>query len=343
MPEERNKILEIIAVAAALYLLWRLFSRRQKVTVEPATTAPEFGNIGKQEECEHIYYKPLSGYGPFPSKLLGPGWCYRGDGSFFDGKKVAYGDPYAEEQAKAYTDAKQAEAIRVTNRDVIQFRLINTTAIKQTTSFLNTTKQPDVFNGTFDNPTPPTPPTPSVMGVGLFSGSQYISFGSVPDSTGNQTIRFKMYIDALSSLLGPVLYFSSDTNDNIHIQLQNNILDVSPGQGHLGKRYDMSSYIGQILSFEIIKTASVIVSLSINGIGITEIGGSTYASGAITAFICWDNISPTGFNNGSVWDVEIVGNHKWAGHPGADTDSAWIDLIGSVNGAVNGLLTTRDL
>lgn len=159
-----NKVLEIIAIAVIAFLLWRLLSRKKNVifdtTPEPATTEKEFQDpqmAGQPLSCDKLIYRPLSPWGPVASNLLEKGFCYKGDGSFFDGKNVSYGDEYAYKQADDYNIQKTNEALRANNSKVIQFRLINSTASKITTRLLDITQDVKVFDGTGDMVIPDAP------------------------------------------------------------------------------------------------------------------------------------------------------------------------------------------
>jgi hypothetical protein len=151
-----NKVIGIVLIGAAIYLLWRLFNKSKNVVFgeqpEPATTPDEVAEQfkGQPLTCQNIIYRPLSPWGPLPANLLGKGWCYRGDGSWFDGKNVVYGDNYVYVQAEAYNKLKTAESLRSINKNVIQFRLINSTASPITTKLLATTQDADVINGVDD-------------------------------------------------------------------------------------------------------------------------------------------------------------------------------------------------
>jgi hypothetical protein len=159
MLDEKNKVLEIASIIAIAFLLWRIFSRKRSAVLseqkEPAMTPDEVlaQFADKKLVCDKVIYRPLSPYGPYAANLLGAGWCYRGDGSFLDGREAGFGDKYADEQADVYTKLKQDEAIRNTNKQIIQFRLINSTASKITTKVLDTISNPlPSFNPAPDAP-----------------------------------------------------------------------------------------------------------------------------------------------------------------------------------------------
>lgn len=161
--EEKNKVLEVTAIIILILLLWRCCCKKRRVILsdqlEPITTAPEMINEqfkgqslkGQQLKCENIVHKPISPWGPVAGDFtLSKGWCWRGDGSFFDGKEVVYGDDYADDQAEAYREMKQDEAIRAINKKVIMIRLINNRPRKITTPIFDITQDPNVFDGSDD-------------------------------------------------------------------------------------------------------------------------------------------------------------------------------------------------
>lgn len=149
--EKKTDFTGLVVIAAGVLLLW-WFVRRSKIpAAEPATTEPEINDqfrgdpdFNLKDYCQNVVYKPLSSTKLIPSGLLGRGWCYRGDTSIVDPQK-GFGDAYAETQAKAYAQMKQAEAIRVNNKKYIQFRLINSTAAPIITDVLNTAQDSTPF------------------------------------------------------------------------------------------------------------------------------------------------------------------------------------------------------
>ena len=121
---------------------------------------------------------------------------------------MTYGNKYSEEQALSYAKAKQDEAIRDINRNVIQFRLINNTPNKVISQLLNITQDPDVFNGVDDAGGRPTPPTVfplldldgnvyTVITIGSrqiivenLRTTKYADGSSIPEIIQNQIIAF---------------------------------------------------------------------------------------------------------------------------------------------------------
>jgi uncharacterized protein (TIGR02145 family) len=122
--------MEIIAIGAIVFFMWKV--TRKKITIPLSEE-----ELTLEETCKNIVYKPLSPMEPRQATLLGKGYCSSGDLKYADYSQGS-GDPYAQEQADAYSDRKTEEAIRDINRKVIQFRLINTSAVAITTKVLDT-------------------------------------------------------------------------------------------------------------------------------------------------------------------------------------------------------------
>ena len=83
--------------------------------------------------------------------------------------------------------------------------------------------------------------------------------------------------------------------------------------------------------------------LYINGLLQTEIGNVASGTETVSAYIGRDNFTSSFSDKCSIWDVEIVGGHKWAGKPNGNTSAAWADEIGSINGIFNGSASIRNL
>lgn len=165
--EKDKRVIEVAAVIIIILLLWNFFKKKKAISPEPATTKQEIEdqfagdpNFNLNDYCQDVIYRPLADGDLKPEQLMGGGWCSRGDRSIIDEKK-GFGDEYADKQAQDYIAMKQGEALIINNKLCVQFRLINTGATPITTDLLNTTQDPDIFNGNDDNPgpTPPPPPT----------------------------------------------------------------------------------------------------------------------------------------------------------------------------------------
>jgi len=187
-------------------------------------------------------------------------------------------------------------------------------------------------------------PGPTVGGVIDFQADGKITFDSEPDITGSQTITLNMYLDTDTSTLN----FSIKTPTNDFMLLTYNdppdwagtdsvlAVHVKNSPGVVRQFYDISSYIGEITTVEIVKTSGAITSVTVGGDTLTKVGDGYFDIGA-------SSLKELGGSYASVWDVEIDGSHKWVGYPDGDQDSAWEDTIGSIDGTVSGTVTTRDL
>ena len=155
--EKKSKILEVIAIAALLLLIWRLTHKKKLLSI--SELPPVVINVDEElkgdpnfdlnKYCDKIVYRPLSMADLTLNPLLGTGWCSRGDTSVID-KSKGYGDDYADKQASDYETMKEAEADFINTKSVVQFRLINSTSAQITINLLNTTQDPKVMDGTDD-------------------------------------------------------------------------------------------------------------------------------------------------------------------------------------------------
>ena len=190
-------------------------------------------------------------------------------------------------------------------------------------------------------------PVPIVGGVIDFLSGGTITFGSEPDVLGSKTINLGLYLDTSTSSFN----FSSKTaSDADFLLLTYNdppdwagtdyVLAVhvrnATGGGLVRQFYDISSYIGEITTIQVVKTAGGITSVTVGGDTLTKVGDGFFDIGASSLKTLTGSYS-------SVWDLEVVATHKWVGYPDGDQDSAWVDTIGSDDGVVGGSVSTRDL
>lgn len=153
--DQDGKVIGIIAILVLAFLMWKLF-RKKPVIAEPEKKPEDKHEEkvnpfkGQKVNCENIIYRPLSQWGPVSAALQGKGYCYKGDGSYFDEKKIVFGDKYADEQAQQYADFKMGEALRDINRKSLQIKLQNATDEKITTNIFNTNADVNIFGGLND-------------------------------------------------------------------------------------------------------------------------------------------------------------------------------------------------
>lgn len=171
-----------------------------------------------------------------------------------------------------------------------------------------------------------------------------VAFDSQPDVTGNKTFKADLFIDSTSSDM--TIGLMNALNDFLFISYTisadtgpSKVLVVNTKNSPpyvLRPYYDISSYLNQVISLEVVKTSAVITSVKINGNTLTKIGDGYFNNGATSL----KEISGILF---SIWNVEVVGIAKWIGFPYGNTTPAWVDTIGTNNGTVSGSPTTRNL
>ena len=208
-------------------------------------------------------------------------------------------------------------------------------------SYLNYNNQKLTYNNQYVI----SSPLPTVSGVIEFlSGGGEVLFDSLPDVTGSQTFKANIYIDSSTSTL---YFYSRDASQNDFLAVSYDdppdwagtdpvlMVHVKNAPGIIRQAYDISSYLGQIELLEIVKTAGAITSVTIGGNTLTKIGDGYFDYGG--------NLKQISGASSSIWDVEIVGSHKWIGYPDGNQDSAWVDTVGSIDAVVGGSVSTRDL
>jgi hypothetical protein len=142
-------IMEVIAIAALLYFIWRLKNKQIPMDIAPAAINPDEElnppGFDLNSYCQKVIYKPLTSTNlTIDNPMLPSNWCTVGDNDIID-KSKGFGDPYADKQAEDYTQMKNDEATLIANKNVVQFRLINDTLTKMTTNLLRTTQDVSVF------------------------------------------------------------------------------------------------------------------------------------------------------------------------------------------------------
>jgi len=190
---------------------------------------------------------------------------------------------------------------------------------------------------------------PPVVGgiIEFLDGGGTVIFGSQPDIAGSKTFKANIYIDSSTSSL----YFYSKgvaATDFLVVSyddapdwagtdpvLMVHVKNAAGPPGIVRQAYDISNYLGQIELLEIVKVTGGITSVTIGGDTLTKIGDGYFDYGG--------DLKQVAGIRSSIWDVEIVGSHKWVGYPDGNQDSAWIDTIGSNDGVVGGSVSTRNL
>ena len=185
--------------------------------------------------------------------------------------------------------------------------------------------------------------------INLLTNGDGVEFSSIPAITGVKTIKADMRIDSSASQL-TLIFETQGINDllmltigpvpddsNIFgmvVHVKGNSTNPSPV---VRPYYTIDSYLGQNISLEIVKGTGSVTSVKINNNTLTA-KGNGFFSGTDLNFKEF-----VGLNGMSIWNLEIVGNHKWIGYPYGNTNGAWADTIGINNGTVTGSPGTRNL
>ena len=186
-----------------------------------------------------------------------------------------------------------------------------------------------------------------------FTSGGSVDFASVPVVTGIQTIKWDMLLDASVASKIYVGFVDGVSNDYIYAnydylpsfeQTSTGItypvlrVQVKNSPGVYVRIYNIDSYIGVNTNIEIVKGTGSITSVKANNNTLTTLysGSVVYDTGG--------SFSYAGGNGGaSIWNLEIVGSHKWIGYPYGNTNAAWVDTIGSIDGTVTGSPGTRNV
>ena len=179
--------------------------------------------------------------------------------------------------------------------------------------------------------------------IGDGGNDAYIDFSSLPDVTGEKTITFNMYLDSSPNIIVP--WINMRTSGSIDCLRMESVKTSYPlDSGYVleigvsdasSKRYDLMPHIKQILNCEIKKTDGSISYFKINE------NAQTYSIGGSYSNSSEDYIGRSAtvrrINHGAIWDIKIydeslVLEHYWKGYPNGNTDAAWVDQVGSIDG-----------
>ena len=178
----------------------------------------------------------------------------------------------------------------------------------------------------------------------LTSGDR-VDFTSLPDVTGNKTINMGLWLNDTSTNMYVAFSSGGQPGDFLWVTY-GNVPEL--GQVHLvvhtknspslvRKAYNISAYLNMMVTLEIVKTSSAITSVKANGNTLTNFGSLFFDNtGGPFYYVGGDH-------HASIWDIEIVGSHKWIGYPYGNTNGAWVDTIGTNHGTITGTPGTRNL
>jgi len=177
------------------------------------------------------------------------------------------------------------------------------------------------------------PPIPDKIDF-LSAATDEITFSSLPDITGSKTIKARMYIKDTNSYFS-LRWSPASGNDYLLIDYgtgeYGRTLMVEVNYSANRRQYNLADegVLGVPFSLEIVKGTGTITSVKFNNVEGQDLGG-------YVQFGPSSNSRIKGGNHSSIWNLEIVGSHKWLGFPYGNESSAWVDTIGTIHGTVNG-------
>jgi hypothetical protein len=172
---------------------------------------------------------------------------------------------------------------------------------------------------------------------------------------GDKKITFYLYLttDSFPTILPltPLLVIGENPIDNIVIKFDGNNIVIATSAGD-SNVYDITGIDNTVLFCEIIKSTDSVDSFFINNIEQSSsgthgiIGGESVGNG-----IFGSDVIGTFFDSGYIWDVRVYNNplttntltNQWLGYPDGNLDTAWEDLVGSIDGTVNGTPSTTSI
>lgn len=185
--------------------------------------------------------------------------------------------------------------------------------------------------------------TPTPDKIDMISGFDGVTFSSLPVITGSQTINARMYIQNTSSVFS-LCWSNGVTQDYLRIDYGTAefgptfMVEAKNSPSLSRKVYNLASegVLGVPFSLQITKTTGTITAVTFNGTPGTDLVG-------FLGFGPSNESRFRGSSHSSIWNLEIVGTHKWIGFPDGNTDGAWLDTIGSINGTIQGTPGTINL
>jgi len=178
--------------------------------------------------------------------------------------------------------------------------------------------------------------------IDMIANPDGVSFSSLPPITGSKTIKADMFIKNNTAFF--IMFFSDGAT--------NDYLIYYYGNTEFGKRFSVevkngaafrnvfdieaAGLLNTVFSLEIIKGTGSITSVKFNGNTLTNLGGFVSQGPS-------NQQKFYGSDHVSIWNLEIVGQNKWIGYPYGNTNGAWVDTIGSINGTISGTPGTVNL
>ena len=182
--------------------------------------------------------------------------------------------------------------------------------------------------------------TPVVSGVFDFGPGAYVILHPSSNQAilGNKILTWKMWLDQDSGYGSNIEIFnfiSNITSDCLSVYLNNNTLfiGVKLTATQVCKSYSITGFANQILTCEITKGTSNIVSFKINGVTQSSIGDTGFGGNVDAWYIGY---SGTMLNNATVWDIKLTDYtpttiEQFLGYPNGNVSSSWTRVGGGAS------------
>jgi len=188
-----------------------------------------------------------------------------------------------------------------------------------------------------------------IVGVLDFDGvDDCVELSSMPDITGDKIISFSLQLpESASPPDQTLLMFSPTADDSDVFRLYgtgDKLVFMSTISESASNNFalDYADLSGRPVDIVVTKTTGSIVSVYVDGISQISTGDYTKIGSIDTAYIGRGYILAQ-YYKGLIWDININNTHAWDGHSDGNTDAAWVDTIGDINGVVNGSPTTTNV
>ena len=171
-----------------------------------------------------------------------------------------------------------------------------------------------------------------------------------PAIEGTNTFSFNIFFESYTATTDVFMVFSSgnDVNDYLMVSYRPAVKQLFVATKRIGgmSGYDISHLIDKHAFIEIKKGIGTITSVKANGENLTLLfSGLTGPWNTTETYVGYHTAYDPPWkylNHALVWDLTIEGKNHWTGYPAGNTNGAWVDTIGSLDGTVLGSPTTTD-
>ena len=190
----------------------------------------------------------------------------------------------------------------------------------------------------------------------------FVQFDEHPDVSGNCTISFKMFLEPNAST-GHLFSFGDASVGNFYAYLSSQYVSGLGRQVYWlnvaeffkqWRGYEVTFHRNKAVWCEIKKSGSAILSVQVDSSILTPLvggvpgpeSGKTYRSRIALGgvFDASSALGSSGLRSAYIWDISIGTTHAWSGKgPNANTNAAWVDLVGDIDGTVYGSPGIKEL